>query len=260
MIRRPPRSTLFPYTTLFRSARKPRTECCCHSVAVMIAATVAPSGVRSIARMRACLVLGVEVFGDECADRERGLDLLVVRAAVRVEAWDLDFDLDLVMGSSEVMRRHPPHHLSPARAKPRQGKTPKRAFATSKSSQQRSDRTRKPVKSEQDNCSFDSNHGLHTASSNCIPPGRSLASLGPQRAKPWPCRAIRLINCGNRLRGGLAACSAGAALRTQRSTVSTSRQSSSSIGNPAREMAEMHSGGDPRRRVSSTCCYRAAVS
>src|SRR5260370_31025074 len=63
----------------------------------MIAATVAPSGVRSIARMRACLVLGVEVFGDECADRERGLDFLVVRAAVRVEAWDLDFDLDLVI-------------------------------------------------------------------------------------------------------------------------------------------------------------------
>jgi hypothetical protein len=80
--------------------------------------------------MRACLVSDrVEVFGNECADRERGLDLLVVRAAARVEA--LDFDLDLVMGSSEVMRRHPPHHLSPARAKPRQGKTPKRAFAAS---------------------------------------------------------------------------------------------------------------------------------
>jgi hypothetical protein len=80
--------------------------------------------------MRACLVSGrVEVFGVEGADRERGLDLLVVRAAERVEA--LDFDLDLVMGSSEVMRRHPPHHLGPARAKPRQGKTPKRAFATS---------------------------------------------------------------------------------------------------------------------------------
>jgi hypothetical protein len=84
------------------------------------------------------------------------LDLPVVRAAERVEV--LDFDLDFVMGSSEVMRRHPPHHLSPARAKPRQGKTPKRAFAPSKSPQQRSDRTRKPVKSEQDNCSFDSNH------------------------------------------------------------------------------------------------------
>src|SRR6266436_6088336 len=96
----------------------------------MIAAIVTPAGVRSIVRMRACLVSGrVEVFGNECADRERGLDLLVVRAAARVEA--LDFDLDLVMGSSEVMRRHPPHHLSPARAKPRQGKTPKRAFAAS---------------------------------------------------------------------------------------------------------------------------------
>jgi hypothetical protein len=81
--------------------------------------------------MRACLVSGrVEVFGVESADRERGWDLLVVRAAERVEA--LDFDLDFVMGSSEVMRRHPPHHLSPARAKPRQGKTQKRAFATSK--------------------------------------------------------------------------------------------------------------------------------
>src|SRR5258708_2340954 len=51
----------------------------------MIAAIVAPAGVRSIARMRACLVSGrVELFGDECADRERGLDLLVVRAAGRV--------------------------------------------------------------------------------------------------------------------------------------------------------------------------------
>src|ERR1700716_3193913 len=91
-------------------ARKPRTECCCHSVAVMIAAIVAPAGVRS--RMRACLVSGrVEVFGDERADRERGLDLLVVRAAERVEV--LVFDLDLVMESSEVMRRHPPHHRRP---------------------------------------------------------------------------------------------------------------------------------------------------
>src|SRR5258707_15668940 len=137
----------------------------------MIAAIVAPAGVRSIARMRACLVSGrVEVFGDECADRERGLDLRVVRAAERVVA--LAFDLDLVMGSSEVVRRHPPHHLSPARAKPRQGETEKRAFATSKSPQQRSDRTRKPVKSEQDSCSFGSNHGLYyTVGSNCAPLG-----------------------------------------------------------------------------------------
>jgi hypothetical protein len=113
----------------------------------------------------------VEIF-DECADRGRRLDLPVVRAAERVEV--LDFDLDFVMGSSEVMRRHPPHHLSPARAKPRQGKTAKRAFASSKSSQQRSDRTRKPVKSEQDSCSFDGNHALHTVGSNCIPAGAVL--------------------------------------------------------------------------------------
>jgi hypothetical protein len=88
-------------------------------VAVMIAAIVAPAGVRSIARMRACLVSGrVEVFGDECADRERGLDLLVVRATERVEALDLDFDSNFVMGSSEVMRRHPPHHFGPTGANP----------------------------------------------------------------------------------------------------------------------------------------------
>jgi hypothetical protein len=56
--------------------------------------------------MRACLVSGrAEAFGDECADRERDLDLLVVRAAGRVEALDFDLDLDFVMGSSEVMRR-----------------------------------------------------------------------------------------------------------------------------------------------------------
>jgi hypothetical protein len=90
--------------------------------------------------MRACLVSDrVEVFGDDCTDRERGLDLRVVRATERAEA--LDFDLDFVMESSEVMRRHPPHHLSPARAKPRQGKTPKRAFDPSKSPQQRSNQT-----------------------------------------------------------------------------------------------------------------------
>src|SRR3954471_25100540 len=29
MIRRPPRSTLFPYTTLFRSRARPIADCCC---------------------------------------------------------------------------------------------------------------------------------------------------------------------------------------------------------------------------------------
>ncbi len=84
----------------------------------------------SIARMWACLVSGcVAGLPDEGTDRVRDLGLLVFRGPERV----VDLDLDLVMGSSEVMRRHPPHHLSPARAKPRQGKTPKRAFAASKS-------------------------------------------------------------------------------------------------------------------------------
>src|SRR6267142_6010056 len=75
-------------------ARKPRTECCCHSVAVMIAAIVAPAGARNIARIRACLVSRrIEVSWGERADRVRRLDLLVVRAAERGEA--LDFGLDL---------------------------------------------------------------------------------------------------------------------------------------------------------------------
>jgi hypothetical protein len=110
--------------------------------------------------MRACLVSGREVFGDENADRERGLDFLVVRTAERVEA--LDLDLDFVMGSSEVMRRHPPHHLSPARAKPRQGKTP------SPHSPLQGHHSNAPIKPvSQSNLSkiialLTANHGLHT--------------------------------------------------------------------------------------------------
>ncbi len=76
------------------------------------------------------------------------------------------FDLDLVMGSSEVIATP-----SAALPQPRPGKTPagqdpKRAFAASKSPQQHSDQTRKPVKSEQDSCSFDGNHGQSLALSD----------------------------------------------------------------------------------------------
>jgi hypothetical protein len=79
----------------------------------MMEASVAPVGNRSIAMMRACLVLGrAAVFGDKTTERMRDLDFLVFRAANRVAA--LGLDLGLVMGSSEVARRHPPHHLSPA--------------------------------------------------------------------------------------------------------------------------------------------------
>ena len=37
-------------------ARKPRTECCCHSVAAIIDGTVAPDDARSIVISRACLL------------------------------------------------------------------------------------------------------------------------------------------------------------------------------------------------------------
>jgi hypothetical protein len=52
------------------------------------------------------------------------------------------------------MRRHPPHHLSPARANHPAGQDPEARLIRSKSPQQRSDQTRKPVNSEQDSCSW----------------------------------------------------------------------------------------------------------
>src|SRR5258708_752829 len=102
-------------------ARKPRTECCCQSVAAMIAAIVAPAGVRSIAMMRACLVLGrVGDLDAASTDCSRDLGLLAFRAGKRAAAFGLD--LGLVMGSSEV-------HAAPSAAppQPRLGKTPGRA-------------------------------------------------------------------------------------------------------------------------------------
>src|ERR1700704_5309878 len=90
-------------------ARKPRTECCCHSVAVIMAAIVVPAGARSIAMVRAGFVSGRPAdFDGKDADRVRDLSLLIFRAADRVAT--LVFDLGLVMRSSELARRHPPHH------------------------------------------------------------------------------------------------------------------------------------------------------
>src|SRR5258707_8891666 len=58
-------------------ARKPRTECCCQSVAVMIAAIVAPVGIRNIAMMRACLLsaLAADLDGP-CTDGLRPTGLV----------------------------------------------------------------------------------------------------------------------------------------------------------------------------------------
>src|SRR5450755_3619214 len=75
-------------------ARKPRTECCCHSVAVMMAAIVVPAGARSIAMMRVCLVSGRTAGLDDAgAGRVRDLPLLIFRAAERLAALVLALDL-----------------------------------------------------------------------------------------------------------------------------------------------------------------------
>src|SRR5260221_2581835 len=73
-------------------ARKPRTECCCQSVAATRDAIVAPAGVRSIAMMRACLVSGPAAGPDDAgARRLRETDLAVFRAVERLAAFGLDF-------------------------------------------------------------------------------------------------------------------------------------------------------------------------
>src|SRR5712672_234849 len=105
-------------------ARKPRTECCCQSVTVMIAAIVAPVGIRSIAMMRACLVSAPAADLDDAgANRLRDAGLAVFRAIERVAAFGLVFGL--VMGFSEVYATRsaaPPQPRlanSPGRAGPR---------------------------------------------------------------------------------------------------------------------------------------------
>src|SRR5712664_55400 len=101
-------------------ARNPRTECCCQSVAVMIAAIVAPAGARSIATIRLCLVSGREPNLDEAGtNRLRDAGLAVLRAFERVAA--LGLDLGLVTGFSEV-------HAAPSAAppQPHPGKSPGR--------------------------------------------------------------------------------------------------------------------------------------
>jgi hypothetical protein len=119
----------------------------------MIAAIVAPVGIRNIVMMRPCLVSGPAADLDDAgADRLRYAGLAVFRAVERVAAFGLV--LGLVMGSSRFARRHPSHHLSPARAKDPAGLDPETHLSRSRSSQQRSDQARMPVNSEQDSCSF----------------------------------------------------------------------------------------------------------
>src|SRR5882757_10885396 len=101
-------------------ARKPRTECCCQSVAVMIAAIVAPAGVRSIATIRLCFVSARADLDEVGADLARDAALRLFRAVERVAAFGLD--LGLVTGFSEVSAAP-----SAAPPQPRPGKNPGRA-------------------------------------------------------------------------------------------------------------------------------------
>src|SRR5258708_20732198 len=62
MIRRPPRSTLFPYTTLFRSGSK---------IAVVFLTAVFPILINTIAGVRATEALLIEVAQSFCATRQQ---------------------------------------------------------------------------------------------------------------------------------------------------------------------------------------------
>src|SRR3712207_9295914 len=68
MIRRPPRSTLFPYTTLFRSGGAVRAVLG-HALAVPVA--VPADGVRAVPRDRVPLV-GPDRVGGRCGGQELG--------------------------------------------------------------------------------------------------------------------------------------------------------------------------------------------
>src|ERR1700677_3648085 len=78
-------------------ARKPRTECCCHSVAAIIAATVAPDDARSIVISRACLLSARAAVIDDrtfdCVSDLRTAILLLGERDIFVRA-----DLGLGMG------------------------------------------------------------------------------------------------------------------------------------------------------------------
>src|SRR5258705_3045040 len=105
-------------------ARKPRTECCCHSVAVTREAIVAPAGVRSIAIMRACLVSVPAADPDVVGvDRLRAAGLRVFRAVERVAGFGLVLGLvmGILRGLCDAVRRtsSAPPRQSPGRARPR---------------------------------------------------------------------------------------------------------------------------------------------
>src|SRR2546422_6825982 len=89
MIRRPPRSTLFPYTTLFRSMNIPdQRSSCCHAL-VLLGAT------------------GVVVLGTALVDPSR-LWLLVVPMVFCGAAYGAGALVDRAVGGLVAEHDHPP--------------------------------------------------------------------------------------------------------------------------------------------------------
>src|ERR1700723_763989 len=89
-------------------ARKPRTECCCQPVALVIASIVAPAGDRSIAMTCDCLepdfpCLGLRSFWLCCAVFVAGTTAGVV--TVRLLA---DFDIEIIHSVSGRSGAAPP--------------------------------------------------------------------------------------------------------------------------------------------------------
>src|SRR2546430_13421477 len=96
MIRRPPRSTLFPYTTLFRSAREQLRPL---DLGVVLA---------SLARQRAAGGVRVHVgLGVEGEDRIEHRSVLMPQLQRTVQLWRVGFsrDTQLVEHLVEALRR-----------------------------------------------------------------------------------------------------------------------------------------------------------
>src|SRR2546425_10144570 len=73
MIRRPPRSTLFPYTTLFRS-KKARVEDALHATRAAVEEGIVPGG--GVAYLRARQVLNGRLKGEN-QDQEAGIKIVM---------------------------------------------------------------------------------------------------------------------------------------------------------------------------------------
>jgi hypothetical protein len=103
-------------------------------------------------------------------------------------AWSRD--------SPRFMRRHPPHHLSPARANHPAGQDPEARLSRSTSPQQRSDQHRKPVISEQESCSY------AVACAEIGSTGSKFESSRPSQAV-WRSEKMSLILTERPANGGL---------------------------------------------------------